>query len=65
MPLDDRTQLDDVVEWVEKFNVSTEKARSVERSRIKIRSKTQREYCSSRRATVHVVDQGTKRKPVY
>ena len=27
VPLDDRTQLDDVVEWVEKFNVSTEKAR--------------------------------------
>ena len=27
VPLDDRTQLDDVVEWVEKFNVSTEQAR--------------------------------------
>ena len=27
VPLDDRTQLDDVVEWVEKFNASTEQAR--------------------------------------
>ena len=28
VPLDDRTQLDDVVEWVEKFNASTEQART-------------------------------------